>query len=554
MADRSSFFVGLPLCHNDRSAIRDTQYAIRHMQFRIGVDVGGTNTDAAVMRGREVVGWAKRPTTPDVTAGIVAALSDALDETTIERASVGAVMIGTTHFTNAVVQRRGLSRVAVFRLCGPATQSLPPMVDWPPDLREVVRGYVALLPGGFEFDGRPIVSLDEHALRDACREARARGLDSVALSSVFSPVNAAHENRARELIRAEMPNAAISLSHEIGRLGLLERENAAIMNACVRDLGQKTITAFRQSLANLGLTCPLYLAQNDGTLMSAEFAEQFPVYTFASGPTNSMRGAAFLSALAEAVVVDIGGTTTDVGALTHGFPREASLEVEVGGVRTNFRMPDVYSFGLGGGSLVEAADVGSVRIGPLSVGYELTTKARVFGGDVLTATDIAVAGGRAAIGDARRVAGLDSALVASGLVHMQRRIEEAIDRMKVSREPVPVILVGGGSILVDEKLSGASEVVRPPHYPVANAVGAAIAQISGEVDRVVSLRDVSREEALAAAKREAADRAVAAGADPTTIRIVEVEDIPLAYLPSSATRVRVKAVGELATDMKRING
>jgi N-methylhydantoinase A/oxoprolinase/acetone carboxylase beta subunit len=514
------------------------------MQYRIGVDVGGTNTDAVVMRGRDVVGWAKRPTTLDVTAGIVGSLSGVLAETKIERTAVGAVMIGTTHFTNAVVQRRGLTRVAVFRLCGPATRSLPPMIDWPPDLSAAIKGYVALLPGGFEFDGRPIVPFDEGALRRACREARTRGLNSIAVSSVFSPVNAEHESRTREIIQAEMPGAAISLSHEIGRLGLLERENATIMNACLRDFGEKTIAAFRHSLADLCLSCPLYLAQNDGTLMSADYAEKFLVHTFASGPTNSMRGAAFLSGLQEGIIVDIGGTTTDIGALVRGFPREASVEVEAGGVRTNFRMPDVYSFGLGGGGLVEAVD-GAVRIGPLSVGYALTTKARVFGGETLTATDIAVAGGQAEIGEKTRVIYLDPALVASGLEFMQRRVEEAIDRMKLSRDPVPVILVGGGSILVGEKFNGASEVLHPPHYQVANAVGAAIAQITGEVDRVVSLRDMSRDEVLAAAKQEAAERALAAGADLQTIRIVDVEDIPLAYLPSNATRVRVKAVGEL---------
>ena len=86
--------------------------------------------------------------------------------------------------------------------------------------------------------------------------------------------------------------------------------------------------------------------------MGAEFAEQFPVLTFASGPTNSMRGAAFLSGVDDAIVVDIGGTTSDVGVLQKGFPREATVAVEVGGVRTNFRMPDVFSIGLGGGSLV----------------------------------------------------------------------------------------------------------------------------------------------------------------------------------------------------------
>ena len=86
--------------------------------------------------------------------------------------------------------------------------------------------------------------------------------------------------------------------------------------------------------------------------MDVDFAARYPVATFASGPTNSMRGAAFLSGLDDCAVVDIGGTTTDVGVLQHGFPREASVAVDIGGVRTNFRMPDVLSIGIGGGSRV----------------------------------------------------------------------------------------------------------------------------------------------------------------------------------------------------------
>src|SRR5205823_9911305 len=142
-----------------------------------------------------------------------------------------------------------------------------------------------------------------------------------------------------------------TLSSDIGRIGLLERENAAILNACLGQLARETVTAFRQAIADLGITAPLYITQNDGTLMSADYAEQYPVLTFASGPTNSMRGAAFLSGVRDAVVVDVGGTTSDVGVLRHGFPREASTEVEIARVRTNFRMPDIVSFGLGGGSI-----------------------------------------------------------------------------------------------------------------------------------------------------------------------------------------------------------
>jgi N-methylhydantoinase A/oxoprolinase/acetone carboxylase beta subunit len=128
---------------------------------------------------------------------------------------------------------------------------------------------------------------------------------------------------------------------------------------------------------------------------------------------------------------------------------------------------------------------------------------------------------------------------------MQKMVDEAVERMKTSAEPIPVILVGGGTILVSRAVAGASEMVKPDHYPVANAIGAAIAQVGGEMDRVFSLASMSREDALAEARAEATAKAISAGADPNTIQIVDVEEVPLAYLPGNATRIRVKAVGDL---------
>jgi N-methylhydantoinase A/oxoprolinase/acetone carboxylase beta subunit len=241
-------------------------------------------------------------------------------------------------------------------------------------------------------------------------------------------------------------------------------------------------------------------------------------------------------------VVDIGGTTSDVGMLLHGFPREAAVSVNVGGVRTNFRMPDVLAIGLGGGSLVR--DGGS-RIGPDSVGYELTSKALVFGGDVLTATDIVVAAGLQDIGDRTRVKHLAPSLIETALDTIHAMADTTVDRMKTSAEPMPVILVGGGGILISRSLPSASEVVSPSHSSVANAIGAAVAQVGGEVDRVFAVEGQSRDTVLDIAKREATDRAVAAGADKDTVKVVDVDDVPLAYLPGNATRIRVKAVGDL---------
>src|SRR5213592_1947087 len=377
--------------------------------MRIGIDVGGTNTDAVLMNERRVLAEVKTPTTPDVTSGIVAALRTLIAESSVEASQVQAVMIGTTHFTNAVVEAKRLMPTACIRLGLPATQALPPMIDWPDRLRDALGNHWFLAHGGHEFDGREISPLDPDELRRFASEIGKRGIRSVAISSVFSPVNSELEQQAAEIVSTELPGTMISLSHEIGRIGLLERENATIMNACLRDLATHIVAAFDSALAGLGIEAPIYLSQNDGTLMAVDYAERYPVATFASGPTNSMRGAAFLSGLADCAVVDIGGTTSDVGVLQHGFPREASVAVEIGGVRTNFRMPDVFSMGLGGGSLVRGD--GELTIGPDSVGYELTQRARVFGGDDLTATDLAVAAGLAGIGDQARVAGLDRALV-----------------------------------------------------------------------------------------------------------------------------------------------
>jgi N-methylhydantoinase A/oxoprolinase/acetone carboxylase beta subunit len=511
--------------------------------IRIGIDVGGTNTDGVIMDGTKVLAGVKSGTTADVMTGVVNALKAVLDASGLEASAVDVVMIGTTHFTNAVVQRRGLARTAAVRLGLPATASLPPMVDWPEDLKATIGDHGYLAHGGNEFDGRAISPLDENELLGIAADIKAKGIDTIAITSVFSPVSSDFEKQAAEIFAKALPGVRITLSSDIGRIGLLERENAAIMNACLRDLSRHVIEAFRNAIAETGIKGRFFLTQNDGTLMDAAFAEQFPVLTFASGPTNSMRGAAFLSNVSDAIVVDIGGTTSDVGSLHKGFPRQATVAVEVGGVRTNFRMPDVFSVGLGGGSHVVETEAG-VKIGPTSVGYRLLSEALIFGGTTLTASDIVVASGRETIGDADKVKHLDADLIARTQARMMAMLEDCVERSRLSPEPLPVIVVGGGSIIVDGPIGGL-EVIKPNHYAVANAVGAAIAQVSGEVDRVYSLSEMTREAALNDAKHLATEAAVAAGALRSSIEIVDVEDVPLAYLPGNATRVRVKAVGEL---------
>lgn len=516
------------------------------MVLRVGVDVGGTNTDAVVVDGARVLGACKSPTTPDVTTGIVKAVSAALAAAKLPPGALQAVMIGTTHFTNALVERRRLAPVAVVRLALPATTSVLPRADWPEDLQAAIGDHTYLVAGGHEYDGRLLMPLDEAELVKVAHDLRRRGLTQVALAGVFAPVNPEGELRAAEILRQEHPDVQVTLSHRLGGIGLLERENAAILNAALMPEAARVTAALEEAMRALGLAVPLFISQNDGTLMTPAEIGQYPVLTFASGPTNSMRGAAFLSGLQDALVVDIGGTTSDVGVLAGGFPRQAGMAVRLAGVRTNFRMPDLLAIGLGGGSRVRERAGGGVDIGPDSVGYRLTEDALVFGGATLTTTDIAVAAGLADIGERSRVAHLPGALVKAALDEMRRLLEGAIDRVKTSADPVPVVLVGGGAVLVGDELAGASRVVRPEQAGCANAIGASIAQVSGEFDSILTFTEGSRAAALEAARRTALRRAEEAGASPGSASIYSIEEIPMAYLPGGGTRVCIKAVGDLA--------
>jgi N-methylhydantoinase A/oxoprolinase/acetone carboxylase beta subunit len=510
----------------------------------LGIDVGGTNTDAVIMIGKEVIASAKRSTTADVGDGLIGAAGAVLEAAGLAPGMLSSVMIGTTQFINAFVQRRHLTPVAAVRVCLPKSDGIPPMVGWPEDLIRAVGRHAYLVGGGSFYDGREYAPLDMRGLEQAARDLSAKGIRSVAVTSNFAPVRPDIERAAAQVLRSVYPDIDITLSSEVGGVGLVDRENAALINASLRDLSLTVVTSLREALGRIGVTAPIYFSQNDGTLVSTEYATRFPIVTCSAGPTNSIRGAAFLTGIKDAIVMDIGGTTTDLGFLVKGFPRETATPQLIGGVRTNFRMPDVLSIALGGGTRVRGGP-DAITLGPDSVGYELTQRAIVFGGEELTTTDIAVCAGQAAIGDPRRVAALGEGMVTAVLDRIHASIEEAIDKMKTSSRPVPVILVGGGSILLSRPLRGTSEVHRPPHSQVANAVGAAISMVSGRVDRLFDFAE-GREAALDQARHEARAAAIAAGAVPDTIEIVELTELPMTHMRSTAVQVKVRAVGRLA--------
>jgi N-methylhydantoinase A/oxoprolinase/acetone carboxylase beta subunit len=510
-------------------------------ELHLGVDVGGTNTDAVILdQSGTLLARAKVSTCPDIRSGIERAVDIVLAAPGVEARRVRRVMVGTTHAANAILQRQALQKVAVIRLGAPLTMAVPPLSTWPADLRAAISVGEVVVAGGYDYDGEELAPLDREKIARFV-STRAGACDAVAITGVFSPVSAGHELEAAEIVHRELGDVEICLSHQIGTVGLVERENATVLNASLIGFAGSVARGLVDALASRGLSADTFFAQNDGTLMALEFALSFPVLTIASGPANSMRGAAFLSGAEDAIVVDVGGSTADIGALVRGFPHESST-VRLGGVETNFRMPDILSVAVGGGSRIDEA--GCLAVPSESIGSRLTSEALVFGGSTPTLTDAAVEHGRMSLGT-RKPPRKWRTRLAVALGGADSLIADGIDRTRLTSEPWPLVAVGGASALVPDQIPGVSEVIRPVNEDVANAIGAAIAPVSGSAERICPNRPDRKSAAVDDACEEAFARTVQAGADPRRVQIAEIDEVPLSYLVDPAIRIRVRAVGAL---------
>ncbi|KAJ9607395.1 hypothetical protein H2200_008468 [Cladophialophora chaetospira] len=567
-------------------------------QYRIGVDVGGTNTDAVLisLSPTQIIAAHKAPTTPDVTSGIIEALNAVISAGHVPLEAISCVIIGTTHFVNAVVQRSpSLAQVGVVRLCGGSKDGfglgLPPFVDYPDDLRRLIHGRSISCNGGHQITGIEISALDESELSNVAEQLVDQQIADVVVTGIYSPLNSSHELRAEKILMDKMNQLAVAknldmqpkvtLSHRISSTGFLARENAAILNAALRPLAEKTILGFEQAMDHIfqHVPCALYLTQNDGSVLKANEAINLPIRTFNSGPTNSIRGGKFLWDVASAkaglsperredglVVIDVGGTTSDSGLLLpNGLPQMRSVLSSIGGVRTNFALPAVESIGLGGGSVVIPQNDGTVSVGPDSVALELRKKAKLFGGDVLTTTDIVAAdelytpaekGHLSSMGgDCSLLRDITPETVQEARKAIRRSLEELIDRTKVSKSDVDVLIVGGGAILVDidESLPGVRTIRRVKGGEVANAVGAAISRASATVDGVINTSQKTIKQAQAEACDMAMKAAIENGAQLNSLEIVAITILPVQYVDSQV-RIVVRAAGELNPVLPQRNG
>ncbi|MGL4524702.1 MAG: hydantoinase/oxoprolinase N-terminal domain-containing protein [Spirochaetia bacterium] len=513
--------------------------------MRIGIDVGGTHTDAALIgNADELIYACKTSTSANVTDGISDAINKLLDHPEIEQSQISAVMLGTTHCVNAILQRKDLCKVAVIRIGSPATTGVPPLESWPEDLVAAIGGEYEIVHGGYHFNGDFISEFDDEEVETAIKKLD-KNCEGFAVVGVFAAVKDDQELRVGKLIE-KLTNKPYSLSSRIGSIGLLERENATILNMALRIVAQRTTQALRHVLEAQNLAhAHMYFCQNDGTLMSEDFALTYPILSIACGPTNSIRGASLLTHFENAIVIDIGGTSSDVGVIIENFPRESALANDIGGCRTNFRMPDLVSIALGGGSIVRENN-GAITIGPDSVAFKLHQEALVFGGQTMTTTDIAVRLGFAEIGDAKKVAHIEESFAKKVMEQISAMLIEAIEQIKFSAKREPIILVGGGSVIADQKaLSVLGDVHLPADFGIANAMGAAAADAGGEVEKIYSFDQMPREQAIKEAYEEACRLAETAGADRTSLQVVLKEEVPLAYLPGNAVRVKIKVAGKL---------
>lgn len=510
--------------------------------YAIGVDIGGTNTDVVLVdHNKKIVDKEKVLTTKSIEYAAVKAISILLSRQTILPSQIEAVYFGTTHATNAVLEAKNLLEVGLIRIAGHRPDSSPGYF-WPKELRKAALKAEVTIDGGYECDGSITMPLNKGEVKEAIEKLLIKGVSAISVVGVFSPLNSSQEEEVKALVLEhagkEMP---VTLSHEIGGLGFLERENGALLNSALKKVISDGFKALSSSMQKLGISAPLYMVQNDGSIMDIETARNMPILTISAGQTNSFVGGASLAELDRALVVDIGGTSTDIGCVLNGTVRRSCHAANIGGVELHFAMPDVLSLSLGGGSIIQKGE-----IGPQSVARNIREEAQCFGGNTLTLTDVGIVTLALDIPGANRERikiGKQEALKL--LADVQKRLTYALQIAMGKEKDIPIVLVGGASPILEQALVGTpfARLIAPvASASVANAFGSSLAAISATATYVGPLA-FSRDAKIAELKRKASDLAIKKGATKSSCRIANIEIIPYGYSKDGLAKVSVTACG-----------
>jgi len=323
------------------------------VELGLGIDAGGTYTDAVIVEfaSQRVLAKAKALTTKDDFSRGVAAAMGKLPADLVTQ--VQLVSLSTTLATNAIVEGKGGK---VGALCLGFDEY---------DLAKISHQPKYAVPGHTDITGREIVPLDETALRAAVTSLLEREqVDAFAISGMVSVMNPAQEIRARQIVR-EMTDKPVVCGHELSmQLDTIKRTITALLNARLLPIIAELIEDVKSVIDRAGINSPLMVVRGDGTLMSEKLARLTPVETILSGPAASVCGAQFLSGLQNGLVVDIGGTTSDIALMIDGQPVVANKGARVGEWSTNVGAVDIETVGLGGDSVIAISREHRVLIGP----------------------------------------------------------------------------------------------------------------------------------------------------------------------------------------------
>lgn len=323
----------------------------------LGIDTGGTYTDGVLLEynSHRIIAAHKSLTTKrDFSIGI----ENVIKEIELgDPAAIQMVSISTTLATNAIAEGKG-KRVALF------------LIGYDPDLidsfdmgRRFATPHYFYIQGGHDLHGQEQAPLDLAGLLEKTKAIQGK-VDAIAISSYFSPRNPEHEIRAQNAV-ASICDLPIVLGHQLStKLGSVERATTAALNASLLAVLQQFIIAVRRAMENRGIHAPLMVVRGDGTLMNDEFAARSPVETIHSGPAASAIGGRFLSSLEHALVLDVGGTTTDLALIDDGRVTVSEVGASVSGYQTAVQAAHLLSIGLGGDSYINLSRGNEISIGP----------------------------------------------------------------------------------------------------------------------------------------------------------------------------------------------
>jgi len=459
----------------------------------IGLDVGGTHADAVLLGKEGLLRETKVLTDP---ADLFQTVLTGLESITagIEARQIERIVLSTTLTTNAIVEKK-LPSVGMIVSGGPGIDPY----------HHQTNPHFYPVEGSIDHRGREAALLDDKQVRSVADTMEKNGIRNVGIVGKFSVRNPKHEFQIREQIRDRFDR--VFMGHQVsGGLNFARRIATTYLNAAVYPTHHKFFDAVRRSLKEKGLAVPLYILKADGGTVSLPASMDFPGQTTLSGPAASVMGSiGFAPADRDALVLDIGGTTTDMAVIRSRIPLLHPIGVRLGGFRTLIRSLETRSIGIGGDSAVRVVD-GRIVIGPEREGPALA-----FGGSMPTPTDALVTLGSMTEGDRRRaVAGIDALAAALGrsredtaqaifdqacrsILAEARELVERINNRPVYTvhdlqsgdrvNPKTLLVLGGPAPHFARQLEAISgyAVQTVPHWQVANAVGAALARTTCEV-------------------------------------------------------------------------